>query len=318
MSAAAILTSWLAPRHFLLSPHMRALLAIVIYIAVVFVGGALLAPVLYWLAESLSHGHPQLAAIPFHRFVNRSILLLSLIGLWPLFKQLGMTSLRDIGLAKPAGNGKLLGAGLLLGFALIALVAAAEIAFGVRRYKVHLTAAGVTGKLLGAAMTALAVSVIEEILYRGAVFGSLRKVFHWSVALALSSVLYALLHFLAPAEATGPITWHSGLELLPPILRGMIDWQTLIPACLSLTVAGMLLGLAYQRTGNLYFSIGLHAGWIFALKTYANLTFRLPDMNSAWWGTAKLVDGWLALLLLGMTLLICSRLPLTRKAELPA
>jgi hypothetical protein len=41
-------------------------------------------------------------------------------------------------------------------------------------------------------------------------------------------------------------------------------------------------------------------------------------MNSAWWGTAKLVDGWLALLLLGMTLLICSRLPLTRKAELPA
>jgi hypothetical protein len=31
-----------------------------------------------------------------------------------------------------------------------------------------------------------------------------------------------------------------------------------------------------------------------------------------------LVDGWLALLLLGMTLLICSRSPLARKAELPA
>ena len=297
---------------------MRALLVIVIYLAVVFVGGALLAPLLYWLAQSLSPGHPQLAAIPFHRFVNRSILILSLIGLRPLFKQLGMTSLRDIGLVKPMGNGKLLGAGFLLGFALIAFVAVIEIACGVRRYKVYLTAAGFAEKLWSAAMTAIAVSVIEEILHRGAVFGSLRKVFPWGVALALSSVLYALLHFLAPAEATGAITWHSGLELLPPILRGMTDWQTMIPAGLSLTVAGMLLGLAYQRTGNLYFSIGLHAGWIFALKTYANLTFRLPDTNIAWWGTAKLVDGWLALLLLGMTLLVCSRLPLAQKAELPA
>jgi membrane protease YdiL (CAAX protease family) len=297
---------------------MRALLAIVIYLAVVFVGGALVAPVLYWLAQSLAHGHPQLTAMPFHSFVNRSILVLSLIGLWPLFKQLGMKSLRDIGLVKPTGHGKLLAAGILLGFALVAIVAVIEIAFGVRRYKEHFTVAGITGKLCGAAMTAIAVSVIEEILYRGAVFGSLRKIFHWGVALALSSVLYALVHFLAPAEATGPITWHSGLDLLPPILRGMIDWQTMIPACLSLTVAGMLLGLAYQRTGNLYFSIGLHAGWVFALKTYANLTLRLPDMNIAWWGTAKLVDGWLALLLLGMTLLICSRLLLARKAAQPA
>jgi hypothetical protein len=41
-------------------------------------------------------------------------------------------------------------------------------------------------------------------------------------------------------------------------------------------------------------------------------------MNIAWWGTAKLVDGWLALLLLGMTLLICSGLLFARKAELPA
>ena len=70
---------------------MRPLRALVIYIGVVFVGGALLAPWLYWLAQAFAHSFPKIAAEPFNRFVNRSLLFLALAGLWPLLRALGVT-----------------------------------------------------------------------------------------------------------------------------------------------------------------------------------------------------------------------------------
>jgi membrane protease YdiL (CAAX protease family) len=79
--------------------------------------------------------------------------------------------------------------------------------------------------------------------------------------------------------------------------------------------AGILLGLAYQRTGNLYFSIGIHAGWIFCLKLYGTLTADLPHAGSWFWGTGKLIDGWLAFLVLVAALLVFKFLPLTPARE---
>src|SRR4051812_39036713 len=103
---------------------MRAVRALAIYIIAVFIGGALLAPPLYWLAQDIAHAAPKLAAVPFHRYVNRAILGIGLIGLWPLVKNLGFNSLSDVGLVRPDGQMKKLGAGFLLGFASLAIVAA--------------------------------------------------------------------------------------------------------------------------------------------------------------------------------------------------
>ena len=65
-------------------PAMRPLRALVIYIAVVFVGGALLAPWPYWLVQTGAQTSPKPANAPFHRYVNRSWLIPALAGLWPL------------------------------------------------------------------------------------------------------------------------------------------------------------------------------------------------------------------------------------------
>lgn len=85
---------------------MRPAHALVIYIAAVFLGGALLAPWLYWLAQAGTDSFPKLANTPFHRFVNRSLLLLALAGLWPLLRHLGARSAGDLGLIKPTGQGR--------------------------------------------------------------------------------------------------------------------------------------------------------------------------------------------------------------------
>jgi membrane protease YdiL (CAAX protease family) len=289
---------------------MRPFRALVIYLAVTFIGGALLAPWLYWLAQNCAHSIPQIAGLPFHRFVDRSLLILALAGLWPLLRSLGATSLREVGLIPPYGQFKKFSGGLLLGFFSLAVVAGMAIGFGDRLFIQHLTAHKVVGTIVGAMGTAAIVATLEEILFRGGIFGGLRRIIYWPLALLVSSVIFALAHFLQRAELTGAVAWNSGLVLLPQMLRGFADFRALLPGFFNLTLVGVLLGLAYQRTGNLYFSIGLHAGWIFWLKTYGAFTAEVPHAAIWFWGSGKMIDGWLAFLVLAFTLFILKFLPI--------
>jgi membrane protease YdiL (CAAX protease family) len=276
-----------------------------IYALVVFIGGALLAPWLYGLAQTIAPGS-KLAAHPFHRYLDRCFMCLALIGIWPLFRALGLTTAKDLGIVNFSGQGKRLAMGFALGF--VSLACAALIAWlaHARKGNVDLTVLSLFSKLGVAAGTAVAAGVLEELLFRGAIFGALRRSWHWRAALLVSSMIYAVLHFLGRTEAAGPISWHTGLEMLPRIMR-FGDFQEVIPGVINLTLAGIMLGLAYQRTGNLYFSIGLHVGWIFWVKAYGVITVGV-GAESAFWGSGNLVDGWLALLILVATLLVLPRL----------
>jgi uncharacterized protein len=280
---------------------MRPLRSLVIFVLVVFLGGALLAPWLYWLVQALAP-HSELAGKPFHRYLNRSLIGFALLGMWPLLRNLGATSWREVGLIKPSGQWHRFGAGFTLGFGSLASLAIITLMAHNRKVNDTLGALDIVVNLLGAACTGLGVSVVEEILFRGAVFGGLRRVRGWRVALLVSSMIYAWTHFFERAGLNGPVSWHSGLELLPRILPGLGSWTDLIPGFFSLTLAGALLALAYQRTGNLYFSIGLHAGWVFWLKSYGIFTNQVTDANLWLFGTDKLIDGWLALAILTIAL----------------
>jgi membrane protease YdiL (CAAX protease family) len=286
-----------------------------IYIAVVFIGGALLAPWLYWLAQHFAHEFPKIANSPFHRYVNRALTGLALIGLWPFFKSLGATSASDVGLVSPFGQGSKFWGGFLLGFCSLAVLAGLALASGARHFNETDPASKLVKNLFAAALTAIVVAVLEEILFRGGLFGSLKKVFHWVFALVVSSAVYAIVHFMESAKEPAIVTWYSGLEILPQMLRNFGNWQAVIPGFFNLTLAGAILALAYQRTGNLYFSIGLHAGWIFWLKSYGFLTTETKGSNVWLWGTSKMTNGWLALPVLAAALFIFIRLPIGKKNQ---
>ncbi len=300
---------------------MRPVRALLIYIAFVFLGGALLAPWLLWLAQSTAHifpnafgqFFPKLAANPFHRYVDRSLLALALVGLPALSRGLGAKSFREIGLVKPTGQWRKFFAGLLLGFVSLALVVGLALLFKARVLDGNLSAVPLIKKLLGVTLTALVVAMLEEILFRGGIFGGLRRSFDWRFALVLSSGVYAIVHFLERVELSGPVTWLSGLQLLPRMLHGFLDTQKLFPGFLNLTLVGALLALAYRRTGNLWFSIGLHAGWIFWLKSSGIVATVAPDARVAFWGSGKLIDGWLAFFVLLTTLAMSGKFFPTKK-----
>lgn len=281
---------------------MRPLRALVIYLLFVLVGGALLAPCLYWLVQALAESLPRLASEPFHRYVNRSLLVLALVGLWPLLKALGARKPVDLGLVDPRGRWPRLATGFAVGFGSLAVVAGAACLGGARSLPEQFAVAKLASKLAGALATAAFVSVMEEILFRGGIFGGLKRILNWRLALVASSAVYALVHFLARTQFTGEVHWFSGLQLLPQMFGGFTELHALIPGFFNLTLAGGLLALAFQRTGDLYLSIGLHAGWIFWLKSYGAFTQPAAGANVWLWGSTKMIDGWLAGFVLAATL----------------
>ena len=280
-----------------------------------------MAPGLWHLAQwgaRLFPGHffLNLAHCPFHRFMDRAFLLLALAGLWPLLTIFGVKSWSDLGLVSPAGQGRRLLGGLTTGFVTLGLVALLAVAVGGRPLADFRGGARVAGVFFSAMGTAVVVAVLEEVLFRGGLFNGLRRVMWWPVALGITCLIYALVHFLQHGEVTGPVHWYSGLTLLPAMLGGFAELTALVPGFFTLALAGLLLGLAYQRTGNLYFSMGLHGGWIFWLKCYRSFTADIPGEPSWIWGTGKLIDGWAAffVLLLSLTVVCRFRFPAQKPA----
>jgi membrane protease YdiL (CAAX protease family) len=277
---------------------MRPLLVLLSYVGAVFLGGALLAPWLYHLAQTAAPHHrwvQSLAAHPFSAFVNRSLLICAIAGLWPLMRALKVTALREIGLVRLRGERPRLLKGFLLAGGITVACGGRVINHSdpVVEYFKH---------LLSAALAATAVALLEETLFRGGVFGSLRRVFDWRFALLLSSMIYAIVHFFQSAPWPDPVTWSSGLQLLPRMAAGFLDPQRIFPGFLNLTLVGALLALAYHRTGNLWFSIGLHGGWVFWIKFNSFLTSAVPGTDRHFWGSSRLTDGWMVCLILLATL----------------
>jgi membrane protease YdiL (CAAX protease family) len=284
------------------APQGRPILALALYLVAVFAGGALLAPWLYHALQALAGG-TELARTPFARVVNRALLLVALLGIPFYVRASGIRRWADVGVDPRRLRWRRMAAGFALGFVSLAAVCGVALAAGARTLSPR-TPGQLAGQFAGALATALFVAVIEELLFRGAIYGGLRRAMPWGGALVVSSAIYAIVHFMARPSNPPEIDWLSGLRVLPTMLAGMLEPGGLVPAFVNLTLAGMILGLAYVFTGDILASIGIHAGWIFWLKFYGFLTRAVPGTDQVFWGTRKLVDGWLAFVALGVVLSI--------------
>ncbi|HVM59711.1 MAG TPA: CPBP family intramembrane glutamic endopeptidase [Verrucomicrobiae bacterium] len=247
---------------------MSASKAIGLYVAAVILLGALLAPWLFWGVQQTAPHVPALrvyATYPFHRVFDRAILLVALAGLWPLLRTTGLRFGSDIGYVRARGWWRHLLAGYVLGILSLTLLVVILVMFGGRQLTINKSSAQMTGAALKFLCAGVAVALIEETLFRGALQGMLQRRLHVALAVVIASAVYSAVHFLKPAGvniSANQVTWTSGGKCLAWIATQSMRQKGVPVQFVSLFLAGCVLGLAYARTGAIYLSLGLHAGWV--------------------------------------------------------
>lgn len=295
---------------------------IALYFLAVLALGALLAPWLYWggvwlggIVTSLDF----LQRVTFQRYFNRAMLVAAVALLWPLIRSLRVTSWSDLGIVPNRRWGRDVGIGFALAAGLLGSLGVVLLLSGLYGWQLPLKWSAVPNAILSAA----AVSVLEEALFRGALLGLvLRSARPWPAQLFVAA-LYAVVHFLKPPEnaaqvtvALGSIDWSSGFRLLPKVFWQFSDPWLLLGGFVTLFIAGLMLGLITRATRSLWYAIGLHAGWVFGLKIFS--AFTSPTrLDLLPWVGQNLLIGLAPLVTILITAAVLYRLPRGRQANAP-
>ena len=249
---------------------MRTSKAIGLYAVAVILLGALLAPWLFWALQGLAahfSSFGSLAHQPFHRIFDRALLIVAFAGLWPLLRTIGFRSWQDVGYVKARGWSRQIIIGFTLGLGSFLLVAVIAVAVGSRAVNLGKSAAQIVGAIFRYLLTGIVVALIEETFFRGALQGAFQRGMNVVVAVMLASMIYSGLHFVKPNRVNIPanqVTWSSGVTCLVGSVTRSASERDVLVGFVTLFLAGCILGLAYVKTKALYFSIGLHAGWVLA------------------------------------------------------
>ena len=141
-----------------------------------------------------------------------------------------------IGLKQQSGM-RLTLQGALSGIILISLAAGLIGLFGGVSWEIAQWDREMAAGLLSGLFLFIGVAVSEEIFSRGYVQGLLRYHYNAATAIIVSSILFALMHSLNPGMFDSPL----------PIL--------------NLLLAGIIMAVARELTGGLWWPIGLHLTW---------------------------------------------------------
>jgi uncharacterized protein len=266
---------------------LKDVIKLAAYFIATVVIGAILAPILFWSAQSLAaHGvFSFLAKYDFETFFHRALLVAAVLLLWPLLRVSHVRSLADLGLAPNSRWGRDLCAGVVVSVVPLLLCGLVLIALHVYALR-HSFAWPRFGKMLMASIT---VPFIEEAFFRGIVLGLLLRTGRKYIAIFAVSLIFAAVHFLkAPDRTSEIVTWTSGFSSIAHAFDGIMDPMMLAPALATLFFIGWILADARVLTHSLWLSIGLHAGWIFGSGTFSLLARqRIPALP--WMGKNLLI-----------------------------
>jgi len=257
------------------------------YFIAIVVGGALLAPILFWSAQALAaHGvFTFLAKYDFDTFFHRAILIAAVLLLWPLLRVSNVRGMADLGLATNAHWGRDVWRGILLSVIPLLFCASLLIALHVYSFR-HFIVWPKIGTVL---LAAISVPFIEETFFRGIVLGVLLRTGQKLLSVVTVSGLFAVVHFLKGSERESAIvTWTSGFQSIGDAFAGFGDPMMVLAAFATLFLIGCILADARVLTRSLWLPIGLHAGWIFASGTFNSLA-RAQMVALPWLGKNLLV-----------------------------
>jgi len=249
-------------------------------------------------------------AEPFHRVMSRTLQVGLVIALlirrgsprtWP-------AKVRAMGMRGPGRRGRF-GAGF--GVALLAMIAFLVLSWALGGRPLHGPEHRLSlgAQLLEAAVAGLAVAFFEELLCRGYLKDTLGDMG--------SAVLFAGVHFFRPLHGSLPAGsgYHPLLAFarFSDLLESWTDPRLATLGFLGLWMFAMGLNRLRDRTGTLYLGIGFHAGLVFVLAFYRRYLEACTPLSPWIYGGARLHDGLLGALVLGLFMLAAYRMPLPRR-----
>ncbi|MDR0678693.1 MAG: CPBP family intramembrane metalloprotease [Puniceicoccales bacterium] len=261
------------------SPRQNVVLFFLIYFGSYAIA-ALLAPSVYVV---LHHCHGQILsplvtyvlARPFGKVYGRICWIPLFFGLLFLLRRCGLNSCKKLGFHWRRWprflRFFLLGTGLA---ALLALVRMVQFDWEWR---------GGFSLLLFPLFSALAISVMEEVVFRGLLLRLLCGSFGPFFALPCSGLFFSYAHFTGHSAAAfrGPSpTVSDGFRVALDSLGAICCGFQPIPF-LSLFLFGLLLGSYFLRYRNLMEAVGFHSGVVFALLAFRRTVALTVPLNSS-------------------------------------
>jgi uncharacterized protein len=138
---------------------------------------------------------------------------------------------------------------------------------------------GDLGKILA---SGLAVGLLEEWMFRGAILGSFRRSMNDWTALFVVSAIFSILHFVTPPEVgitSDQVGWGTGFALIPERFAGFREPMLVLGGFTTLFLFGWVCGWAVIRTRGLALAIGFHAGMVLGKFGFNRVTTRPKKMR---------------------------------------
>jgi membrane protease YdiL (CAAX protease family) len=214
-------------------------------------------------AASPDHG------VPFPRFFNRFFMVSGIILFFAYRPLLKIESAAQLGLAPRRRAASDLTVGVCL--ALASTLALGMVMSIAKVYEpfFRLSLSESVAQCVKAILTGFTVGFLEEIFFRGIIFRGLLEDWKPLPAFLVANLFYSALHFVKPGEEyflSGIDPW-AGFRHLFSTFAPFLEPAEIAPGITGLLLIGIVLSYAFLRTGTLYLSIGLHAGWVISIKT---------------------------------------------------
>jgi membrane protease YdiL (CAAX protease family) len=240
---------------------------------------------------------------PFSRIFDRCFLVMSILLFFPCRRFLKIGSATQIGLAPRTHLASDIATGFFWAVASMALLVALMSIQGIYTPFFRLNFSDSMKTIVNGLLSGLAVALLEETFFRGIFFKGMMDEQKPIRALFIVNLVYAAAHFVHP-ENNFQLYDHDpwgGWRYLVASFKPFLNLSDVVPGLIGLFLIGLVLSYAVVRTNTLFLSMGLHAGWVFSIKTIRVFgDFRRQDLGWMFGSTdPKIVSGvitWIGIL----------------------